>query len=107
MQNTRHIKNKAGLWTVGLMSAGLLLIGISVYANSVLPKSLTAFPNTVAALIFMTGWICTILSFFTGLTSLRKEKSLIVIIISIMGMISLILGVYVILILGMTLGGTA
>ena len=107
MQNTRHIKNKAGMWTVTLMSAGLLLIGIGAYANSVLPKSLGAFPNTVAALIFMAGWLCTGLSFFTGVSSLRKDKSLIVIIFTVFGMISLIFGIYVILVLGMVLGGTA
>lgn len=106
MQNTRHIKNKAGLWTVGLMSSGLLLIGIGAYANSVLPKSLGAFPNTVAAIIFMAGWLCTILSFFTGLSSLKKDKSLVVIIISIIGMLSLIFGIYVFLVLSMVLKGT-
>jgi hypothetical protein len=107
MQNTRHIKNKAGKWTVVLMSAGLLLIGIGAYANSVLPKSLGSFPNTVAAVIFMAGWLSTAISFFTGVASLRKDKSLIVIIFSVLGMISLIFGLYVILVLNMVLGGTA
>jgi len=86
-------KSKLGKWSVGLIIAFFVLVGIFVMFISLGERGgMTYFSNLKLAIPGTAAWVCAIASFFVGLAGVikQKERSILVFLSMLLGFLVLV-----------------